>query len=146
MFPVMAGGLVLVFLLLGIAPFYWSARTQGWRYVNPNSRQMYVDLAKTLVTSAGIASSIIVGTYSRSALPAWMVGRALIWFVVCIVFSSIFILTLSRFYEIARSREQSHEGALKDWELAIVLVCGAASFCSFLLGFLYVGRIGYSLH
>ncbi len=142
----MAITICVAFIAIALIPFYFFAKTKGFRYINPDSRQMYADLAKTLVTSAGIASSIIVGTYSRGTLPAWMIGRALVSFVICIVFSSIFILALSRFFEVARSRSQSSEGPLDNWELVVLLVLGGISFCSFLLGFLYVGRIGYTLH
>jgi hypothetical protein len=146
MFGAVAITICLVFVAIVIIPFYLLANTKGLRYVSPDSRQMYADLAKTLVTSAGIASSIIVGTYSRGALPAWMIGRALVSFVICIVCSTIFMLALSRLFEVARSRAQSTEGQLENWELVILLVFGGVSFCSFLLGFLYVGRIGYTLH
>ena len=128
---------LIVFFLFSIL---FLAKRDNWRYVDAESRQMYVDLAKSLITSAGIASAIIVGTYAKGVAPAGMAGRALVSLVVCIIFSTFCAVAISRLYEMARS---CGDGLLKNWELMVILILSVVALGSFLTGFLYIGRIGY---
>jgi hypothetical protein len=116
------------------------AQRKNWRCIDADSRQMYIDLGKSLITSAGIASAIIVGTYAKGVAPEWMAGRALIWLVACIIFATFYAVALSRFYEMAHSRG---DDLLKNWELRVILILSLFALGSFLTGFLYIGRIGY---
>jgi len=137
---------VVVMPQIFVGSFCWLAKKRRWLYIGIDSRQMYVDLAKSLLTSAGIASSIMVGTYSHSQMPAWMVGHGLMFLVACIVSSVWFMTAISRFYETATSREPGKQPApLMWWELLVVLILADMALSLFLIGFLYIGRIGYVL-
>jgi hypothetical protein len=106
------------------APFllmlhYWhEARTRGWSWTSQDSRDMYVDAAKTIITASGIAVALLA---SSSISPA-RTGSSLVAFsakvvVVCLIssvcFSLIVILALLRGHERAQSRhieQQRQEG------------------------------------
>jgi hypothetical protein len=104
---------------------------------------MYVDVGKTLITASGIAVAIIVsGLAGKISLPAWMLRRSVVALIICIVFSILTILALTRSYERARSRSGEHsEGTLTDFELLIILLLADVGLTAFLWGFLYLGRI-----
>src|SRR5439155_22594407 len=123
---IIAACLAIAIAIIVVASYYQLAKTKKLLYISTDSRQMYVDLGKSLLTSAGIASSIMVGTYSRSQIPAWMVGHALMFLVACIVLSVAFMLAISRFYETAISRQSGRQPApLKKSELIVVFILGA---------------------
>ena len=60
-------GLVIL-LQIPIILFVWSvwdeAKTFGWRWTNSDSRDTYVDVAKTMITAAGIAVALVASLKS----------------------------------------------------------------------------------
>jgi hypothetical protein len=47
---------------------YWhEAQTKGWDWTNEQSRSMYVDAAKTLITASGIAVALLASSAVASA-------------------------------------------------------------------------------
>jgi len=136
---------------------YWhEAQTLGWDWINDDSRGMYVDCAKTMITASGIAvallaSSAIASARTASAVVAFSAKLAAVCFISCVCLSLITILALSRGYERARSRNSDGhrrigltagpEGRLTTAELLCILFPTAAALSSFLVGFLFLGRI-----
>jgi hypothetical protein len=154
-------GFVVLIALLPML-FVWSiwreARRRGWSWVNPDSRNMYVDGAKTLITASGIAVALLAssGVASvKTAVPlvAFSAKVAAVFLISCVVFSLIVILALLRGYELSRSRRDeemiasgqgsTHEGKLNTVELVCILLPAGAALSSFLVGFMFLGRIAF---
>jgi hypothetical protein len=155
---------VFVALLVALPlPFVWSvwheARTRGWAWTSVDSRSMYVDGAKTLVTASGIAvallaSSGVAAARTASALVAFSAKVAAVSLIFCVCTSIGLIVVLLRFYERAWSRRGDElraagqstsvrEGKLNALELLVILAFSEAAFTSFLVGFAFLGRIAF---
>ena len=151
---------VLVALPLLFVGLIWhESRMRGWAWISADSRNMYVDGAKTLVTASGIAvallaSSSVASARTASALVAFSAKIAAVSLILC-VFSSIgLIVVLLRFYERAWSRRgdelratgqhiSEKEGKLNVLELLLILAFSYAALTSFLVGFAFLGRIAF---
>jgi hypothetical protein len=148
-----------LFVLGVIAPMWflgmiWRERlTHGWRWVNKDSRVMYVDAIKTVASASAIAASLVstvTSTASRGAtsnILSTSVKVAVVALILSVVASIFAILALSRGYERARSRfienprskgADLDQGELSDAELGWIL---GPAWAGFLLGFLLVGHI-----
>jgi hypothetical protein len=151
---------ILVFVSLLFVSVVWhEARTRGWAWTNADSRNMYVDGAKTLVTASGIAvallaSSSVASARIASTLLAFSAKVAAVSLIFCVCSSIGLIVVLLRFYERAWSRrgdelraaDQSiseKEGKLNAFELLLILAFSDAALTSFLVGFAFLGRIAY---
>jgi hypothetical protein len=151
---------------LASAPFlfvwhYWyEARTRGWNWTSEDSRGMYVDGAKTMITGSGIAvallaSSVFSQRTTANSLVAFSAKVAVVCLISCVCLSLILIMALLRGHERAKSRniEQLRqagrlnpgvavtEGQLNSGELLFILVTGGFALSSFLVGFVFLGRI-----
>ncbi len=127
---------------------YWhEARSLGWDWISEKGRAMYVEAGKTLITASGVAVAIVVSALGgRFSPPIWMVQRSVVALIICIVSSFLTILALNRGYERAASRsEEQEEGQLTRLELILILAPAYAALVSFLLGFLYLGRIAFHM-
>ncbi len=118
---------------------YWhEARTRGWDWISEDSRSMYVDGAKTLITASGIAVALLASSAVSSArtanhLMAFSAKVAVVCLISCVCLSLILILALLRGFERAKNRyidEQRKtgkqiepgEGKLNTAELLFILV------------------------
>lgn len=155
---------VFVFAL-AVAPslFAWSywheAHTRGWNWISEDSRTMYVDGAKTMITGAGIAvalpaSSAVASARTTNSLVAFSAKVAVVCLISCVCFSLIVILALLRGFERAQARyidEQRNagksiavgEGKLNTGELLFILVPTSLALSCFLVGFVFLGRIAF---
>jgi uncharacterized membrane protein YfcA len=138
-----------------LAPFwfvysFWDAHKQKkWSWINSDSRKMYTDAVNTLIT--GIAVAVVVSRLdSRNPAVITTSKEAVVCLIVCVVFSMIVILALSRGFEIAQSRnieegEKGTQGRLTSKELLFILIPTFIALVGFLDGFLSLGRIAFQL-
>lgn len=149
--------LFYLFVLIAVAVpaiFMWTfwrdAKGRQWNYTTDTSREMYVDVAKTLITASGIAVALVASASARAqdsiAKSSTRVG--VVSLIICIAASLVTMLALTRGHERARSRnidarQSSEEGQLSDLELRLILIPGAIALASFLVGLLYLGRITF---
>ncbi len=150
---------------LAAAPFifvwhYWhEAATKGWSWSSVDSRVMYVDGAKTLITGSGIAvallaSSVFSQRATASSLVTFSAKVAVVCLISCVCLSLVVILALLRGHERAKARnienlraagkltgQQVDEGQLNKGELLFILVPGGCALSCFLVGFVFLGRI-----
>jgi hypothetical protein len=156
---------VFVLALAG-APFllvshYWyEAKTKGWNWSSVDSRDIYVDGAKTIITGSGIAvallaSSVFSQRTTANSLVVFSAKVAVVCLISCVCLSLIVILALLRGHERAKSRHIEKlrqdgklspgiaitEGQLNDGELLFILVPSALALSCFLVGFVFLGRI-----
>jgi hypothetical protein len=151
--------------LLAVAPVpfvlhYWrEARSLGWEWISNDSRNMYVDGAKTLITASGIAVALLASSSVASArtanpLVAFSAKVAVVCLISCVCLSLIVILALLRGFERAQSRhidEQrkagkepiAGQGKLNASELLLILVPTGLALSCFLVGFVFLGRIAF---
>ena len=134
-----------------IAWFFEGARKNDWRWVGKDSRDTYVRIADTMITSSGIAVTLLM-TLGRSGTPRWMLHRATLALVVSIVFTVFFILIFVRNAEVAMARHSDEcarkgtgngggIGPLTNKQLLWTLLTAWVAVTSFLWGFLYLGRL-----
>src|SRR5438876_10766044 len=104
----------VTFLAVAPLPFalhYW-CKAHGplqWIWISIDSRNMYVDGAKTLITASGIAVALLASSSVASArtanpLVAFSAKVAVVCLIACVCFSLIVILALLRGFEQAQSR------------------------------------------
>jgi hypothetical protein len=157
-FYVFVAALVVVPFLF-VWHIWHEARTRGWSWTNSESRNMYVDGAKTLVTASGIAvallaSSSVASARAASGVVALSAKAAAVFLISCVCFSILLIVALLRCYERAWSRRgdelraagqrtSEKEGKLNAFELLLILVLSYAALASFLVGFAFLGRIAF---
>jgi hypothetical protein len=139
---------------------YWhEARTKDWGWTSTDSRTMYVDGAKTLISASGIAvallaSSSISSARNTSDLVAFSAKVAAVCLISCVCLSLIVILALLRGFERAQSRHIEEQrksgnqpkvgqGRLNSIELLFILVPAGFGLSCFLVGFLFLGRIAF---
>src|SRR5216683_3471026 len=142
--------------LLALAPVpfvlhYWrEARSLGWQWISDNSRNMYVDGAKTLITASGIAVALLASSSVASArtanpLVAFSAKVAAVSLISCVCLSLIVILALLRGFERAENRYideqrkagkpiEAGEGRLNMAELLFILVPTSLALSCFLVG------------
>jgi hypothetical protein len=141
-----------------IASVAYEARKRGWAWTSRDSRNMYVDGAKTLITASGIAvallaSSAVASARTASEVVAFSAKVAAVCLISCVCFSLVVILALLRGFERAWSRNQDSlnnagsgqavDGRLNAVELTLILVPSAMAHSTFLIGFTFLGRIAF---
>jgi predicted permease len=153
--------------VVAVTPFWfvrrvWRlARAKGWSWTNTDSRNMYVDATKTLITSSGIAVALLASSVSsgRTAnnVVAFSAKVAVVCLIACVGLSLVAILALVRGHEEATGRnvdEQRRsgtftgnvtEGKLTTGELLFILVPSGIGLSSFLLGLMFLGRIVFHI-
>src|SRR5467141_802012 len=139
---------------------YWhEARSRGWDWISDDSRNMYVDGAKTLITASGIAVALLASSSVASAgvanpLVAFSARVAVVCLISCVCLSLVVILALLRGFERSQSRyidEQRKagkeptggQGKLNVSELLLILVPTGLALSCFLVGFVFLGRIAF---
>ena len=96
--------------------FWDKARNQGLRWINVDSRNMYVDGIKTMITASGIAvallaSSAVASARTTNGIVAFSAKVAVVCLISCVCFSFATILALLRGYKLAQSRFMDEERA-----------------------------------
>jgi hypothetical protein len=137
--------------LIFVLSIAYERKTQGWGWISRDSRQMYSDAAKAIVTGAGIGVAILLNALTKT--PRDIVSTAkwgIYTLLICIVGSIIGLVALSRTYERAVSRQlqkgiQGDQGELTGAELAVILVAACLALQGFFLGFVFIGRLAYKM-
>jgi hypothetical protein len=137
--------------------FYSKAMAANWRESSEDSRTMYTDAAKTMISAAGIAAALLasLSTHQNNSLAplvAKSIKTATISLVVCVCVSMALILTLARGHEEAKGLEQlKHPGTkvtsgpLSDFYLRTTLAFAFVALSCFFVGFLFLARIVWHL-
>jgi hypothetical protein len=129
-----------------------------WRWSSEDSRDMWMDAAKTMISAAGIAAALLASLSASardktvlSAIGTFSLKSATVCLVMCVCVSMFLILSLARGHEAAKAREnlkprppgsgQVKEGPLTDFALSITLLAAFVALSSFFVGFLFLARI-----
>jgi|SRR5579872_1187891 len=140
--------LVFIVILLDAVYFAWFICKPNWRHTTPESCKMYVEVAKGLILSAGVVTAVLAGALeSGSSIPHRFAGPTILFLAIAMAFSLFLIMVLTRATEaaIARAPHGNSGGILKWWEFTLEMVLGFVALGAFLLGILYLGRIGVFL-
>lgn len=157
-FPV----LVVLAVIVDVVYFSWfvhGAYKHDMLWTTAQSCQMYVEVAKGIIIGAGIITSVLAGALdSASAIPHYLTGRTILFLALAIVSSFLTIMVLTRATETAIGRELRKpaggdaittngglQGRLNWAEFVVEVACGFVALGAFLIGILYLGRIGYIL-
>lgn len=130
-----------------------------WRWSSEDSRDVWIDVAKTMITASGIAAALLASltlgrpTMMLSPLVAFSVKSATVFLVVCVCVSMVVILILARGHEAAKSRHIEglrragqptlgiREGLLNHSTFSLMLFAAFVALSGFFLGFLFLARI-----
>ena len=130
-----------------------------WRWSSEDSRDMWMDAAKTMISASGIAAALLASltlaphqTDKLSPIVASSVKTATVSLVVCVCVSMFLILALARGHEAAKSRQvekrrqegytgETTAGPLSNFALCIILVASFIALSSFFVGFLFLARL-----
>jgi hypothetical protein len=142
--------LVLLGVGVYIGWFVWGIRKHNWRFTNLEGCRAYSEVARALITSSGFAAAILTAVLTYSPELGWLIRRSVVLLVLAIIFSIIFMMIFLRSTEAAVSRARVRNpsadyGELTNKELTAVLITGAVSLATCLLGFLYLARIAFQL-
>jgi hypothetical protein len=136
------------------------ARTKGFAWTSEDSRTMYVEVAKTLITASGIAVVLLASSVSpeRTAdhVVAFSAKVAVVCLIACVGWSLVAMLALIRGHEEAKGRNIEErrarglptdvkEGKLTSGELLFTLFPSAIALTCFLVGLLFLGRIVFHI-
>jgi hypothetical protein len=149
--------LFYLFVLIAVicpAIFMWTfwrdAKGRQWNYTTDTSREMYVDVAKTLITASGIGVALLASASARAldSVAKFSTRVGVVCLIICICASLATMLALTRGHERAQSRNMeagrgSEEGQLLDFELLLILIPGFFALASFLVGLLFLGRVTF---
>jgi len=158
--PVDAKGAMKSFLIMCLA----TALAAAAFYTRPGQRELVFHLidteaAKAVIISAGIVTSVLASAILSSTIPHTLTRHLMVYLAIAIVFTVLLIMILTRATEAAigrelRRRTQFNErtdpsvpvqGKLNWVEFILALICGAIGVGAFMLGILYLGRIGWGL-
>jgi len=146
--------LFVLIAVTGPTVFMWSfwrdAKGRQWNYTTDTSREMYVDVVKTLITASGIGVALVASASGRAldSIAKFSARVGVVSLIVCISASLVTMLALTRGHERARSRNieagrSGEEGQLLDFELLFILIPGGIALASFLVGILCLGRVTF---
>jgi hypothetical protein len=152
--------LVTLALVVDVLYFSWfvhAAYKHDMLWTTMQSCQMYAEVAKGVIIGAGIITSVLAAALeSTSSIPHYLTGRTILFLAIAIFFSFITIMVLTRATETAIGRELrkpsggdarlangSLQGRLTWAEFLVEIACGFVALGAFLIGILYLGRIGY---
>lgn len=142
----------LVLLAVGayIGWFVWGVKKHNWRFANLEGCRAYSEVARALITSSGFAAAILMAVFRYSPELGWLIRRSVVLLVLAIIFAIFFMMIFLRSTEAAVSRARvsnpnADYGPLTNKELTAVLITGAVSLATCLLGFLYLARIAFHL-
>lgn len=130
-------------------------RISQWRMSTVDSRTMYVDVVKSMITAAGIAVVLLASLSLNSQntpppLVRLFAKGAAVSLVLCICASLALMVCMSRFHEVASSRQIerrilsgetgpfANQGPFNDHELKVVLYLAGSSLSCFFLGFWFL--------
>jgi uncharacterized protein (DUF2062 family) len=146
--------------------FYYKAaqktkESDQWRWSSEDSRDTWIDAAKTMISASGIAAALLATLAARQTpilnpLVASSVKAATAILVVCVCASMFLILALARGHEAAKARymtklrAEGHQGEIKEgplsyFALRVMLVSAFVALSGFFVGFLFLVRIVWHL-
>lgn len=157
-FPMLFAGIILVDAVY-ITWFLYGAAKQDMLWISMDSTQMYIEVAKAVIVSAGIVTSVLASAILSTSIPHTLTRPLMVYLAIAIVFSVLLIMVLTRATETAIGRELRRRAQLNEptdhsvpaqgrlnWvEFILALTCGAIGVGAFMLGILYLGRIGWGL-
>ncbi len=118
------------------------------RYVEAGEQKPYQEVAKTMVTAAGIALAIVAS--GKGVIPqdgGHELRIAIVALVISLLFSILFMLTQVRAYESAQANSpHGDQGRLSILGHILIYVFAWPALTGFLVGFLYLAKAAYSLH
>lgn len=142
-----------------VAWHFWNKAQNGLRWTSRDSRNAYVDCAKTLITASGITVTLSAssgGAFTRTPIVVFSVKVAVVCLILCVVFSMALMLALVRCHELANSRwtqqefaagrvanAQIPQGELTNTELGWIVVLAFFALTTFLCGLVFLGIIGW---
>lgn len=152
--------LVTVAIVIDVLYFFWfvhGAYKHDMRWTTVKSCQMYAEVAKGVIIGAGIITSVLAAALeSTSSIPHYLTGRTILFLAIAIFSSFVTIMVLTRATETAIGRELRKTGGgdarlsngdlrgqLTWSEFLIEIAFGFVALGAFLIGILYLGRIGY---
>ena len=142
--------IVIVVSAIFVWTFWRDAKGRQWNYTTDTSREMYVDVVKTLITASGIGVALVASASARALddIAKFSMRAGVVTLIICICASLVTMLALTRGHERARSRNieagnSGEEGQLLDFELLLILIPGGVALASFLVGLLFLGRITF---
>jgi hypothetical protein len=130
------------------------------RWINIDNRTMYVDALKTLITASGIAVALVassarISEQHKDPIVETSARIAVVCLVSCVCLSLIAIMALLRGYELSVARLKvdlqrlglettvNTQGLLTNHQLLWILVPCWLSLCTFVIGFVFLGRIAF---
>ena len=161
----MFSGLSLIFVFLAMLLPIWfgwkiwaEARERDWGWIRKDTRGMYIDCEKSIISACAIAASLVslVVSARGSNQPVELIHTvkwAVVFLITGLVFSTVTIFAISRSYDRAVSRwvadparkpgDPMEQGRLSPTELRLILVTAVIGMIGFLEGFLFVARITF---
>jgi hypothetical protein len=137
--------------------FVYGAVKHDMLWISMESTQMYTEVAKAVIVGAGIVASVLAAGMSQNEKALPVIRPMLAYLAVSIVFAVFLIMILSRATETAIGRElrkrkadnlptnasEPIQGHLNWFEFVIAMICTAISLAAFMLGILYLTKLGY---
>lgn len=131
-------------------------------WTTENSRTMYVDVAKTLISASGISVALLAVAANRISnlsgdtyvkpIVATSAKVSAFCLISCVVSSLFVILALVRGFEMAQARNVRENGKagqgggeLTHTELLQIIIPASVALPCFVTGFLFLGRVTFHL-
>jgi hypothetical protein len=143
---------------------YWNAHKKAdMDRIDKDSRGMYVDAAKSILTASGVAVALLSSSavWTSNNIAKHSAKWAVVSMIAAVLFAFAAILAFMRGYETAKTRtsnrlresgawettarEDKEGGRLLPNELRRILVFSGLAICAFLLGLEFLGRIAFHL-
>ena len=151
-------GLFAVAVIVFIWDFWAKAQHHGLRWSSTNSRNMYVDVFKTMITACGIAVALMAsssGGFARIMNDAIVHSAkiAVVSLILCVIMSLAAIIAVLRSFELAEFRQtvlaraarsvnvQGDEGVLTNAEIRMILLPSCLALLCFFTGFIFMANI-----
>lgn len=152
--------LFVVVIVLDLAYLIWfvyGALKHDMLYISMKSMEMYVEVAKAVIVSAGIVSSVLASAMLSPSTKSSAVRPTIAYLGLAIVFSVFMIMILTRACETAIGRElrrrtevsepvmpgEDLQGKLHWFEFVLTIVVGGVALGTFMLGILYLIKLAY---
>lgn len=152
--------LFVVIIVLDLAYLIWfvyGALKHDMLWISMKSMLMYVEVAKAVIVSAGIVSSVLASAMLSPSTKSSAVRPTIAYLGLAIVFSIFLIMILTRATETAigrelRRRATAHEpvmpgedlqGKLHWFEFVLTIIVAGVALATFMLGILYLIKLAY---
>jgi len=128
--------------------FVWGVKYRNWRHLSWAGCNIYVDVAKTIIASSGIATAILSTALTSPGFRTQTVVWGMALLVASIMLCVLVILVLTRVTQVALAREEDQagdewsnvkQGSLSNLELFPILTLTLFGLETFFVGFFYLG-------